>query len=77
MLESERDGGSAPMQGQADEARASAAEARRMATALSERVESLQSDLNHSELRREELETELTNTQEVRTLHGSRWSVHP
>lgn len=48
-----------------------------MATALSERVESLQSDLNHSELRREELETELTNTQEVRTPHGSRWSVHP
>lgn len=49
-----------------DEARTLAADARRTAAALSERVESLQSDLNHSELRREELETELTNTQEVR-----------
>lgn len=49
-----------------DEARASAADARRTAAALAERVESLQGDLNHSELRREELETELTNTQEVR-----------
>lgn len=44
----------------------SAAEARRNMAALSERVQSLQSELNHSELRREELQTELTNTQEVR-----------
>lgn len=56
-----------------DEARTSAADARRTAAALSERAESLQSDLNHSELRREELETELTNTQEVRTPQGSEW----
>lgn len=34
--------------------------------ALTERVQSLQSELDHSELRREELEAELTNTQEVR-----------
>lgn len=51
---------------QLDEARVSAAEARRNMAALSERVQSLQSELNHSELRREELQTELSNTQEVR-----------
>lgn len=37
-----------------------------MAT-LTERVQSLQSELDQSELRREELEAELTNTQEVRS----------
>lgn len=35
-----------------------------MAT-LTERVQSLQSELDQSELRREELEAELANTQEV------------
>lgn len=34
--------------------------------ALGERVQSLQRELNHSELRREELQAELANTQEVR-----------
>lgn len=50
-----------------DDARASAGEARRNVAALTERVQSLQSELDQSELRREELEAELTNTQEVRS----------
>lgn len=60
---------------QLDEARVSAAEARRNMAAVSERVQSLQSELNHSELRREELQTELTNTQEVRRFMCVRLSV--
>lgn len=38
-----------------------------MAT-LTERMQSLGSELNQSELRREELEAELANTQEVREM---------
>ncbi len=49
-----------------DESRASVVEGKRSTAALTERVQSLQSELNESELRREELETELNNTQEVR-----------
>lgn len=48
-----------------DEVRASFAEARRNLAALTERVQSLQSELSQSELRREELEVELNNAQEV------------
>lgn len=51
---------------QMDEARASVGEGRRNMAALTERVQSLQSELNQSELRREELEAELNSTQEVR-----------
>ena len=49
-----------------DETRASMVEGKRNMAALTERVQSLQSELNQSELRREELETELSNAQEVR-----------
>lgn len=49
-----------------DEARAAALEGRRSMGSVTERVQSLQSEMNQSELRREELEAELTNTQEVR-----------
>lgn len=51
-----------------DEARAAALEGRRSMAAVTECVQSLQSEMNQSELRREELEAELTNTQEVREL---------
>ena len=49
-----------------DEARASLAEAKRNMTTLSERVQSLESELKQSELQREQLEAELNNAQEVR-----------
>lgn len=51
-----------------DEVRASSAEARRNVATLTERMQNLQSDLNQSELRREELEAELNNTQEVKII---------
>lgn len=51
-----------------DEARASLVEGKRNIATLTERVQSLESDLNQSELRREELEAELNNTQEVREI---------
>lgn len=42
-------------------------------SALTERVQSLQSELNQSELRREDLEAELDKTQEVREkVHATR-----
>lgn len=53
-----------------DEARASLAEGKRNMAVLTERVQSLESDLNQSELRREELEAELNNTQEVGVTHS-------
>lgn len=49
-----------------EEARTSVSEGKRNITGLTEHVERLQSELNQSELRREELETELSNCQEVR-----------
>lgn len=49
-----------------DETRVSLVEGKRSTATLTERVQSLQSELNQSELRREELEAELNNTQEVR-----------
>lgn len=49
-----------------DEARASLVEGKKNMAALTERVQSLQSELNQSELRREDLEAELDKTQEVR-----------
>lgn len=45
--------------------------------ALTERVQSLQSELDQSELRREELEAELNNTQEVRSMMCVWRSAHP
>lgn len=51
---------------QLDEARASVGEGRRNMAALTERLQSLQSELNLSELRREELKSELNSTQEVK-----------
>lgn len=51
---------------QLDEARASAADMRKSLAAVTERVQSLQSEWNQSELRQQELEAELSNTQEVR-----------
>lgn len=51
-----------------DEARASLAEVKRNMATLTERVQSLQGELNQSELRREELEAELNNTQEVKII---------
>lgn len=49
-----------------DASRASLAEARRNTANLTERVQSLQSELTESELRREEVESELKSAQEVR-----------
>lgn len=49
-----------------DEARASLMEGKRNTATLTEHVQTLQSELNQSELRREELEAELNNTKEVR-----------
>ena len=54
----------------ADEARVSLAEGRRSLAALAESMESLQSELSQSELRREHVETELASTQEVRQTRG-------
>lgn len=51
-----------------DEARASLVEGKRNTATLTERVQSLESELNQSELRRGELEAELNNTQEVREI---------
>lgn len=51
-----------------DEARASLAEVKRNMATLTEHVQSLQSELNQSELRRQELEAELNNTQEVKII---------
>lgn len=48
-----------------DEARASLGEGKRNMSTLSERVQSLESELNQSELQREQLEAELNNAQEV------------
>lgn len=48
-----------------DGARASLAEGKRGMVALTERVQSLQTELTQSELRRGELEAELAHTQEV------------
>lgn len=50
---------------QLEEARASAAEAKKSSASISERIQGLQAELSQSERRREELETELKNTQEV------------
>lgn len=60
---------------QLDEARASAADVRKSLAAVTERVQSLQSEWNQSELRQQELEAELSNTQEVRELVcvGGQW----
>lgn len=56
-----------------DEARASLVEGKKNMSALTERVQSLQSELNQSELRREDLEAELDKTQEVREkVHATR-----
>ena len=49
-----------------DEVRASLLEGKRNLVTLTERVQNLQSELDQSELRREEVEAELNNTQEVR-----------
>ncbi len=49
-----------------DEARASVVEGKRNMATLTESVQNLQSELKQSELRREELEAELSNAQEVR-----------
>lgn len=51
---------------QLEEARTSAAEGKRSSTSISERIQSLQVELSQSERRREELEAELRNTQEVK-----------
>lgn len=51
-----------------EEARASLAEAKRNMAALTEHAQTLQSELNDSELRREELEAELSNTKEVKII---------
>lgn len=51
-----------------DEVRASSSETRRSMVTLTERLQSLQTELSQSELRREELEVELSNTQEVHHL---------
>lgn len=48
-----------------DGLRASASDGKRNIAALTERVQTLQSELSQSQLRRSELETELHNTQEV------------
>lgn len=48
-----------------DEVRASSSETRRSMVTLTERLQSLQTELSQSELRREELEVELSNSQEV------------
>ena len=53
-----------------DEARVSLAEGRRSLAALGERMESLQSELSQSELRREHMEMELASTQEVTQIRG-------
>ncbi|CAF94804.1 unnamed protein product, partial [Tetraodon nigroviridis] len=50
---------------QLEEARASAAEGKRSSASISERIQSLQGELSQSERRREELEVELRNTQEL------------
>lgn len=49
-----------------DGARASLTDGKRGMTTLTERVQSLQSELTQSDLRRGELEAELAHTQEVR-----------
>ena len=49
-----------------DEVQVSLMEGKRNIATLTERVQSLQCELNQSELRREELEAELNNTQEVK-----------
>lgn len=51
---------------QMDASRASLAEARRNTATLTERVQNLQTELTESELRREEVESELKSAQEVR-----------
>lgn len=53
---------------QLEEARASAAEGKRSSASVSERIQSLQVELGQSERRREELEVELKNTQEVQEM---------
>lgn len=51
-----------------DEARASLTEVKRNVATLTERVQSLQGELNQSEMRGQELEAELSNTQEVKII---------
>lgn len=53
---------------QLEEARASAVEGKRSSASVSERIQSLQVELGQSERRREELEVELKNTQEVQEM---------
>lgn len=53
-------------QERADEFRSSMSDGKRNITSLMERVQTLQSELSQSQLRRSEIETELCNTQEVR-----------
>lgn len=48
-----------------DETRASLVEGKRNIATTTEHVQSLQSELHQSEMRREELEAELSNTREV------------
>jgi len=51
-----------------DDARASLVEGKRNMVVLTERAQSLQSELDQSELKREEVEAELNNTQEVKKM---------
>ena len=60
-----------------DEVRASHGEARRNVSTLTERVQSLQGELNLSEMRREELEAELSNAQEVKICSDETFSTGP
>lgn len=55
-----------PPQERVDATRGSLSEGKRNIAGLTEHVQSLQADLAQSELRREELEAELSHTQEVR-----------
>lgn len=60
-----------------DGLRASSSDGKRNIAALTERVQTLQSELSQSQLRRSELETELHNTQEVsERLHTWVMSLH-
>lgn len=60
-----------------DASRASLAEARRNTATLTERVQSLQTELTESELRREEVESELKSAQEVRDKQIARDTCPP
>ena len=55
-----------------DGARASLTDGKRGMTALTERIQSLQTELTQSDLRRGELEAELAHTQEVRGREGEK-----